>query len=817
MIGVDPLIPNTKINRIHALKQISILYQNIPKFQRPLIMTYAGLNPKNVYHLNHVDYMSNDTGEIDYSKWNPTHVIHVISNYDYDGYESLLDDDADNDNDNTRSKDKDFTLEDDGNTPIFGLRQSLTGIDQLLSTLSKNSESTFHFTLISDFNILSDSLVDNTAASLEKSKGQDSMIDNNREGRIVADEYSKFHIVTKLMEEVLLQFYARNELSNHNNTFVTLRLPFVYGPWGKQGSIDYELAEKAVKHWNDEVKMKRTSDKDESVLLSMVKGQKHWNHNVERDVLFVDDAVNTIITAMQYRKEDGSPSSFNIISGEKASASTLADLIELFMQMPNHPSIKHSNMTIYDENGTLLLLPSVSHLAREHLNFSPKISLRTGVAQLLAWHLNEHRGQMAWKDYDKSIQESTKSLPRDFQEEQKLSTEATETGYEFLKREMLSICDDITDPSCTRGDHILPCASECSDTSMCKPTPLDEASTLSNKATEDCDKVIYTTAFGSDISTIDVKAPDDNKGEICAIAFVSENSHLVEDLRNKGGNFGDVNIFGIILSYKGWKLIPVNIEDRSLRPDEEWLPKLSPGKLFHPSVRIAIYLYNKFPMNPSLNDMLFISSLMTWEKQDKLGNVLDSKKSTLLVTELDRKISKSGEGQVASTLSDSEVKEKILEERGISNKQALQKHFVHYQKASMLLNRCEFSLECSYTLKYKLRDWVKTNWVVHDLHIPRGKNFRCDWYKEHIQWDDDFDAISFAHVMALKKVEQFVLLEDKDLKEEILEKEARGEVESTWFSFGDEYQDTNDVEYLQIVDAEAMVRRRRYWNDALPQ
>jgi hypothetical protein len=84
------------------------------------------------------------------------------------------------------------------------------------------------------------------------------------------------------MEEVLLHLYAE-KLKNHS--FVILRLPIVYGPGGKPGSFDHDLAQKAISHWHDKGTMDRELG-SQSILLQLT-GQSEQSQ-LEHDIIFVD-------------------------------------------------------------------------------------------------------------------------------------------------------------------------------------------------------------------------------------------------------------------------------------------------------------------------------------------------------------------------------------------------------------------------------------------------------------------------------------------------------------------------------------------------
>ncbi len=491
------------------------------------------------------------------------------------------------------------------------------------------------------------------------------------------------------------------------------------------------------------------------------------------------DAINAILPAMQYRPHDSSPSSFNILSGEKASLSRLADCILNILRLDDHQSSPND-----------MIRPTLSDSAAKYLNFTPQTDTKHGITKLVSWYMQQQQ-------------------------------------FHKKHEEVFNSCNN--ESYCYRDQYLLPCASECSYSSMCEATGFDEAISISQRLTQNCPYVLYTSSFGPNVKAIDIKAPssshDDKDKEFCKIAFVSKNSELIRN--NQGKNV-----------HKGWNLIPIDWENGTARfQDKKWLPKLSPKNLFHQNVHYAIYLQDDLSKTPSLDDMLFIISLMTWKRQDFNGNIQQFKEAMILLSALEKNSTPLRKGQIdrshrsaqqsessPKVMTMSEAREKILEYRGINHpkgKQDLQKRIIKSQQTTILLNRCEFSTSCQSNMyKYALRHWVQTKWVVHDLHSFDAKEFRCDWYREHIKLNDDFDEFSFAHVMAIKEIEHFLSLDDEenyddetDTRAKMLERVLNGDLER-WISLGTKQDNHHEKKklYVHIVDTEKLVDGRMRWN-----
>ena len=248
MIGVDPMFPNESKYSLQLLEQISILYTEVPDLKKPLMTSFQGVNPRK--NSNSLEFFNSTTGDFDIGAYAaPTHVVHVVSDDTYSFHDGRDSDDSDSPY--------------SSNDGLFAMRQSLVATEQLLSKLGESQPlQNLHFTFISDPGVL-----------------RDNSDDDKKQG---------IYTVTKMMQEILIQSYSQR-LGGHS--FVTLRIPKVYGPWGKPGSFDYDLARKAVMHWHDKDTMERSSKSDESALLQL--SGHTVQSKIEHDILFVDGKSHT--------------------------------------------------------------------------------------------------------------------------------------------------------------------------------------------------------------------------------------------------------------------------------------------------------------------------------------------------------------------------------------------------------------------------------------------------------------------------------------------------------------------------------------------
>ena len=64
--------------------------------------------------------------------------------------------------------------------------------------------------------------------------------------------------------------------------------------------------------------------------------------------------------------------------------------------------------------------------------------------------------------------------------------------------------------------------------------------------------------------------------------------------------------------------------------------------------------------------------------------------------------------------------------------------------------------------KFEMRVWARSRWVLHDMQHDKGRQLRCKWYQEHIEWGSPLDQLTFAYVMACREVERRVALSQLD-------------------------------------------------------
>jgi len=271
MLAVDPIYPNHFTHRLRAQQYIAILTKLIPKLQMPIIIPFVGLDRRNPpQDSQRKRIFFHTTGEINYSFFKVTHVIHLASSDPY-LYRDYLDD-------NYQERyfyDHNYVTEDRLLGHLFGFRQSLVSMEQMLMALSTPAED------VEKGNIQMTYIT--TSATIE--------IDDNDPQRM---EDHNFFITSKAVDELMARTYSKLK----QVATVAVRIPTVYGPVGRHGSLMYELAEKASKQWNKMNHLKQTNKLNntnasassilyQTSLLEMI-GYKGSAEKDMKNLLFVD-------------------------------------------------------------------------------------------------------------------------------------------------------------------------------------------------------------------------------------------------------------------------------------------------------------------------------------------------------------------------------------------------------------------------------------------------------------------------------------------------------------------------------------------------
>ena len=509
------------------------------------------------------------------------------------------------------------------------------------------------------------------------------------------------------------------------------------------------------------------------------------------------DAVGAIMAAMQYRAVQGSPTTFNIGSGEMNTLSAFADKIQQVAFDDKRPNKSVSKSVIDVERSNAAR--SAGFTSNEYLGWSAQTTLKDGVAKLLAWHLDRALPFFSSSTLDEE--------EVDYSESEGVMKHMD--GKDLLSKNNVESCStEEGDATCLLEQHTsYPCASECS-TMTCTSSIFDAVLPIVHDTTEGCYMVLYTAPLGYDVESLDVETEysdsgstfEYHEGTVCTIAFVPSESTLVknviEDLPVNAQSMLDTSPSDSYstklkklnghLAHKGFLLIFVDGATHPLSPEETLLPKLAPARLFHSSVRRAMYVDESFSHTPYPEDALFLSTetyrgvtkSRTIKSHDEKGRETKYKlpeepqRYAVMLASQMRDIS-TGEGH---TVSLRDATRAMMDEKGYEadahEPKEIRAQREFYERGRALINSMQLrSSDPAHRHKIEIKDFIRSKWVLYNLKLEEGHHVRCEWYKEHGRWagsntlDSGMDHLSFAYVMAKRELSRKIVSEEPLPKE----------------------------------------------------
>jgi len=629
------------------------------------------------------------------------------------------------------------------------------------------------------------------------------------------------HGVSRLIDEILASTY----FALHGVTSVGLRLDTIHGPRGfgvpstsvpiynvnriRNGggvSPDVDLAETAVRRlyrkWMAELKKlkqieENTNGQNESngiveelQQLNLIE-EAGWLHAAHdpRDFVFVEDAVNAIIAAMQYSSTGNSPTTFNIGSGEMESLSSISDEIQ-YLTSDDSTMIKTDGKSLLSKSVIDVEQSSAARSAsldsNEYLRWSATTSLQHGVAKLLAWHL------------DRALPffpPAPKPDKPDEASEVALFVSKPLDGEDILSKRSIKACVNSDDPTCLYEPHTaLPCASECS-TKTCIPSVFDSVISLSRDVTEGCEVVLYTMSLGADIDSLDLRTVY-NDGEefekwgepsVCTMAYIPSDSTLTKniigkvppaslakmDISAESDLKTKVKVLNGHLVHQGWVLIFVDNAIEPLTAEDVYLPKITPGLLFHSSVFRALFVDENFNISPTPEDAQFLTSEMARGKVKKRTVMGPDAKGRTVKYKLPEEPQRRAVLLVApmkehpadgDKINLRDVTKLMMKEIGLKPNEHEPKEIraqrEYYERAKSLIN--SFDLRTLLPVarhKIEIKDFIRSRWVIHDMRLEEAHQLRCEWYREHVKWNTHLDQLSFSYVMAKRELTRKIITE----------------------------------------------------------
>jgi nucleoside-diphosphate-sugar epimerase len=112
----------------------------------------------------------------------------------------------------------------------------------------------------------------------------------------------------------------------------------------------------------------------------------------------------------------------------------------------------------------------------------------------------------------------------------------------------------------------------------------------------------------------------------------------------------------------------------------------------------------------------------------------------------------------------------MLHELGLSMDASgpLKKQRTWYETISSKVNKD--SLRSMYEPLYKYSQapfYTRSKWLIHDLWSEEARQLRCEWYHEHILWNNELDALSISAVLARRDIERRMKWQEVDEREKL--------------------------------------------------
>ena len=500
----------------------------------------------------------------------------------------------------------------------------------------------------------------------------------------------------KGMEKLTMERLAKLFSDVHGIFSIGLRFFDVYGPFG------------------DVTKDDPLSNliRDYHQILSSNTNQVHMNrsnfdiYKRKRDYIFVDDAIDAIISAMQVHEHHFSSNSCQIINVGTGQARSLSDALVAIDRMIANNVI---GLVSDEEPSQRNVIASMTKV-RTVLGFHPIISLEEGVERTIRWYS------------ERMI------LPSNL-------------------RMKTSKCSPL-DKGCVIDHVIFPCASEWAEDERCTPSVYDNARKISLYLTKECDVVQYKIELLKHLERIPHVSSDSKREncnpngqeekEHCCIAFVREDSTLVSRLKVEQGIQSDISIQDLMLSEMSslstqnsrtvlkqgvWALIPFNIpsnDERDLIFTVN-LPQFSPASFF--KSKYAIYVSET------------VSALNSWELIEQFEENSSSNEIMLML--------------IATTMSNNITS---YDENGVSS---IQQQNLYRSIGVVIRN-----------IIHSSPDSLFASYSVHRLQSHNAKRLRREVYGEMLRWKGNHVHEVNCFVLALQNFWFHYLMSSPEAKKD---------------------------------------------------
>eukprot|EP00984_Skeletonema_dohrnii_P002091 scaffold698_cov115-Skeletonema_dohrnii-CCMP3373.AAC.5 len=509
-----------------------------------------------------------------------------------------------------------------------------------------------------------------------------------------------------LLKEVLASYYHRR----HGVDSVGIRLSTIYGPFARPGSLLHDLAERTVHS-------AAGNNGDKYALETMWKRREGAEDGALEQIAYSRDLAQAFVAAMQFRGDRiNGPALMQLGSKDTNSMKDIERKMSGYLPTPTKTSEPDQIAEKTSEVSTALVTTSNSLSISDSdikrnlhlLGWSHSTETQDGLRSMLAWQI--------MKAYP-FAQPNSVSTIKEF-------LDASQVPYVGLS-------------------STLPCASGCGWHGQCTSSVWDAVVEESRAATAKCKHVLYTVDLSSDLAELNEKpATSKDEKDFCKIAFISSTSALAK--QNKDSQ---------------WTIITINGDESTVTEAELSLAKLSPTMLFGDKVNHAFYADHRRLKASTDDAMTAIQSMKVDSVKEKTRVILKEnakvKKFWLLPRPKRHSImftSRLNTPKGHDVNSASAHASFVMSNFGVKMTKQIQKQIQFYQHASHLVrnsllrstNYAKYVIDNNFPFEY-----IRSNWLLHDLKSAEGHQLRCEIYEEHVTWgNQNMEDFSMAFVLA---------------------------------------------------------------------
>lgn len=516
-----------------------------------------------------------------------------------------------------------------------------------------------------------------------------------------------------LLKEVLASYYHRH----HGVESVGIRLSTMYGPFARPGSLINDLAERTL-HFVKQLEISAAGENaDKYALETILKRREGAETGALEQITYARDLAQAFVAAMQYKGDrTNGPALLNLGSKDTISMKEIGRWMSDYL--PTLTKTIEANQLAKE---TLEASTATGLVATFHGLNSPENGMKRNL-DLLGWSPTTEtqdglRSMLAWQ-----IMKAYPFAPPN----------AVSTIKEFL---------DTSQFPYVGLSSTLPCASGCGWHGKCASSVWDAVIEEARAATAKCKYVIYTVDLSSDLVELKEKpSKSKEKKDFCNIAFISSSSVLAKQSKDSQ-----------------WTIITIDGNEPTMTEAERSLAKLSPTMLFSDKVSHAFYADNR-KLKVSIDDVVAAIQSMsmnsikekTRDAKRKLWLLPRSKRHSVMFTS--RMTTPKGH-DINSASAHARF---VMSNFGVKMTQQIQKQIQFYQQASHLVrnnllrstNYANKVIENTFPFEY-----IRSNWLLHDLKSDEGHQLRCEVYEEHATWGNQhMEDFSMAFVLAKRTV-----------------------------------------------------------------